>query len=67
MSRDSVEGAIAHILWRTWEESLPNTPYQMALVIARQLRKEGYLPDGNQDDLTESLSPYLLRERGSDL
>ena len=43
MTRDSAEGAIASILWRAYEESLPDTPYQMALLIARQLRNEGYL------------------------
>jgi hypothetical protein len=43
MSRHSPEGAIANILWKVWEESLPNTPYQMALVIAQKLREEGYL------------------------
>jgi len=43
LSRDSAEGAIAFALWRSYEESLPDTPWRMAKVIAAILRKEGYL------------------------
>jgi hypothetical protein len=43
LSRDSLEGAIAFALWRSCEESLPDTPWRMAKVIAAILRKEGYL------------------------
>jgi hypothetical protein len=43
LSRDSLEGAIAFALWRSYEESLPDTPWRMAKVIAAILKKEGYL------------------------
>jgi hypothetical protein len=43
LSRNSLEGAIAFALWRSYEESLPDTPWRMAKVIAAILRKEGYL------------------------
>jgi hypothetical protein len=43
LSRDSVEGAIAFALWKSYEESLPDTPWRMAKVIAAILRKEGYI------------------------
>ena len=43
MTRASAEGAIAYILWKHYELGLPDTPYQMGLLIAHQLRKEGYL------------------------
>jgi hypothetical protein len=43
LSRDSLEGAIAFALWKSYEESLPDTPWRMAKVIAANLRKEGYL------------------------
>lgn len=43
MTRHSPEGAIASILWRAYETSLPDTPYRMAIYVAHQLRKEGYL------------------------
>jgi hypothetical protein len=45
LSRDSLEGAIAFALWKSYEESLPDTPWRMAKVIAAILRKEGYLAD----------------------
>lgn len=64
MTRHSAEGAIASILWRIWEEALPNTPYQMALVIAAQLRREGYLrsdDDPSRVEGREALSPHLSR------
>jgi len=43
LSRDSAEGAIAFALWRSYEESLPDTPWRMAKVIVAILKKEGYL------------------------
>jgi hypothetical protein len=43
LSRDSLEGAIAFALWKSYEESLPDTPWRMAKVIAAILKKEGYL------------------------
>jgi hypothetical protein len=43
LSRNSLEGAIAFALWKSYEESLPDTPWRMAKVIAAILRKEGYL------------------------
>jgi len=46
--RYSPEGAIASILWRCYETSLPDTPFRMGTVIASQMRKEGYLE--NNDD-----------------
>lgn len=48
MTRDSAEGAIASVLWRGYETSLPDTPYRMAIYVAQQLRKEGYL-ESNDD------------------
>lgn len=42
MSRDSLEGAIANSLWRHYDLSLPDTPWRMAVIIAHQIRKEGY-------------------------
>lgn len=41
--RYSPEGAIANILWKLYETSLPDTPYRMGIAIAEQLRREGYL------------------------
>jgi len=43
LSRDSLEGAIAFALWKSYEESLPDTPWRMAKVIVAILKKEGYL------------------------
>jgi hypothetical protein len=43
LSRNSAEGAIAFALWKSYEESLPDTPWRMAKVIVAILKKEGYL------------------------
>jgi len=43
LTRNSAEGAIAFALWRSYEESLPDTPWRMAKVIVAILKKEGYL------------------------
>jgi hypothetical protein len=45
LTRNSAEGAIAFALWRSYEESLPDTPWRMAKVIVAILKKEGYLAD----------------------
>lgn len=45
MSRNSLEGAIANSLWAHYDLALPDTPWQMALVIAHQIRKEGYVKE----------------------
>ena len=43
MTRNSIQGAIANALWRNYEYSLPDTPFQMALVVCKQLEEEGYI------------------------
>lgn len=48
LGRDSLEGAIAHALWAHYDLGLPDTPWQMALVIAHQIRKEGYAKEGKE-------------------
>ena len=54
--RYSPEGAIANILWKLYETSLPDTPYRMGTAIAEQLRREGYL------DFTDDPSQAQGRE-----
>ncbi len=51
--RYSPEGAIASILWRCYETSLPDTPFRMGTVIASQMRKEGYLQSNNDPSKVE--------------
>jgi hypothetical protein len=53
MSRSSVEGAIASILWRCYETSLPDTPFRMGTLIASQMRKEGYLASNDDPSKVE--------------
>jgi hypothetical protein len=48
LSRESLEGAIANALWRYYETSLPDTPWRMAVLIATQVRKEGYANEGEK-------------------
>jgi hypothetical protein len=60
--RYSPEGAIANILWKLYETSLPDTPYRMGLAIVEQLRREGYVEVNNDPSTVEgreALSPYL--------
>jgi len=51
--RYSPEGAIASILWRCYETSLPDTPFRMGTLIASQMRKEGYLENNNDPSKVE--------------
>lgn len=51
--RYSPEGAIASILWRCYETSLPDTPFRMATVITSQMRKEGYLVSNDDPSKVE--------------
>lgn len=40
----ALEKAIADILWRYYETSLPDTPWRMAVVIVKRLEAQGLLP-----------------------
>ena len=68
--RYSPEGAIANILWKLYETSLPDTPYRMGIAIVEQLRREGYVEVNNDPSTVEgreSLSPYLSTSCGRDM
>jgi hypothetical protein len=70
MTRHSPEGAVANILWRLYEMSLPDTPYRMGVAIVEQLRREGYIEVNNDPSTVEgreSLSPYLSTNCGRDM
>ena len=58
--RESPEGAIANSLWRHYETGLPDTPYQMALLIAHQLRQEGYLKPSQE--VVATLCPQCKKQ-----
>jgi hypothetical protein len=51
--RYSPEGAIANILWKLYETTLPDTPYRMGLAIVKQLRREGYVEVNNNPSTVE--------------
>ena len=70
MTRHSPQGAVANILWKLYETSLPDTPYRMGMAIVEQLRREGYIEVNNDPSTVqgrESLSPYLSTPCGEHL
>jgi len=43
IDQNEMQIVIARGLWKSYEESLPDTPWRMAKVIVAILKKEGYL------------------------
>lgn len=42
---EPIENAMAKILWRYYETSLPDTPRRMAVLIVDRLKEQGYLKE----------------------